>query len=357
MKKLFLLSAAALMVLASCTKDEVAQTPDQKITFSSPVVNAITKANVYGDIFDANGKYNTAENFNVFGVFAAEAYNAANAKWDATDLYMDEVECAYDTDNATWDPASVEGGQSYYWPKKGTLTFSAYSPANVEETCTPSCGIDGITFTNFTVPATTEKQFDLMYSARTYDKTSSTGGTSYNGVDINFKHALTQILFTAASEEDYDDVTITLKKIDVKSALNSGTFKQYWSDANKDDDPVWTRGTTTANYAVHGTSTELSTTEYTCTEAMVLPQKLTDNVVVVIKYSIKHGDNGLEVEQEHEIKLNTLVNDTDEKAITKWLMGYKYTYNVVIGLDKITFSPEVEAWEEVTGVNSDDIIL
>ena len=34
----------------------------------------------------------------------------------------------------------------------------------------------------------------IMFSERSYNRTASTGGTHYNGVDINFKHALSSVI-------------------------------------------------------------------------------------------------------------------------------------------------------------------
>jgi hypothetical protein len=45
----------------------------------------------------------------------------------------------------------------------------------------------------------------------------------------------------------------------------------------------------------------------------------------------------------------TFVVDPEDVGITKWEMGKSYVYNLIIGLNKIEFTPETYDWNDVDG--------
>ena len=186
MKKVLLFAAAASVAFTSCVKDEPAgiTASDSKISFEAPAVSGITRA-VAGEI---PSTYPTTEHFSVFARYFSGDYTAFT---DGTP-FMTNEETAYNAANGEkggWDTETA-GGQAYYWPKNGTLTFAAYSPSGAADDCTVNWDAQGFTFENFTVQKDPAAHYDLMFSERSYNRTSSTGGTTYDGVDINFKHAL-----------------------------------------------------------------------------------------------------------------------------------------------------------------------
>ena len=79
----------------------------------------------------------------------------------------------------------------------------------------------------------------------------------------------------------------------------------------------------------------------------VLPQDLahgTNNVTIDVTYSIHNGTN--------EIDQTATINITDPGySLTKFEIGKRYIFTLIIGLDKITFSPDVDEWEDVPGID------
>lgn len=381
MKKLFLLSAAALMVLASCTKDEVAQTPDQKITFSSPVVGAVTKAPVYGEM---PVQYDKGEQFVVYGLHTKGNY----ATWGAGLIYMNGVTCSYQSEYNGWAPASL-----YYWPKNedSYLTFAAYSPAQVLTDVTANniaYGADGLTINYFSPNADASKQYDLMYSERTYnqkgphgseyDPTTSAEHTEYyHGVDLKFHHTLSAINFKVASGDytngSIDDLktgtSIKLNSIVVNDVVAVGNFKENVTDGTEySSNPAWNidlgNESRIADYSVataNAADLNMDLTKETAkagNSLILIPQNFdreSDKISVTIKYTITNPD-GKTWPQEYTMNLSDFIyqgNGFDNsKQPNGWEMGKKYTYTITIGLTQIHFAPEVTGWDDVTATET-----
>lgn len=369
MKKLFLLAAAALTVFAACTKNEVVPTPDQKINFASPIVGTATKTAIPGEM-NTTTKYFTNETFSVYALHHVGNYNV----WSAGSVYMNNVDCAYSgtpgtyDDTQSWLPEKGDGGLAYYWPKDPTsyLTFAAYSPTdiklNVEDGSSISYGATGLEVPNVTLPTADAAQYDFMYSERTYNKNANTGGTSYTGVNINFKHALSQIAFTVASNADYaNDMTIKVQGITVQNVVNKGTFKENITDGTTyTAAPAWTL-TTTSKYNHRVTMDETTVTDATSNyvnknSIIIMPQPV-NGLVAIVNYTIQHKASGSPVINQVATLPISETGATDDDSTTTvdesktWMMGKKYVYNIIFGFDKIKFSPEVVDWTVVNNAN------
>ena len=362
MKKTVFIAALAIVAMASCTKNELkvpSNGTDAVISFQPVVANA-TKADY---LTTANMK----DKCTSFGVFAWYAEPTLVSGGSAT-AYMNNVTVTYDgeiDDNTTgkgaWKPASP-----YYWPKNGTLSFDAYAPANAHA-ASPSKGsgkvsstaANGLKIENYEVAALAG-QYDLLYSTRTLNKTTSTGGTNdtYDGVDIAFHHALSAIEVTAKTDKDYSGA-IKLKTITILNAYTKGTFNQNMTDAITEGAPgaaAWSDHNTEDNYVLFNGDQALSTSALTSvttpaiSKAILLPQsfdhspKTVNKVSIQVNYAIKHGEEYLD--QTQTFTLNTT---TVSSAIQNgWEKGKRYTYNFIFSLKDIYFAPSVEVWDDIT---------
>lgn len=348
MKKFFFIAAIASAALVSCTKNEVITVADQhEITFSAPVVGPQTKAIVYGEI---GANYNPSEDFKVYAVWHETNFD----KWENGSQYMYDVVVSRNTgdfdttpgDKGAWKPSS-----DYYWPKVGVLSFAAYSPATAEGTY--AYGKDGLTITGFPVPNTTSLQYDLMFSERTYNKNQSENGVNaeYDGVDIKFKHALSSIRFTAATQADYSaTTTIKVKKITMWGMNSKGNFEERVNDiATYDSAPRWIDQDTpvlAANpYVVYeGTLTlNKGAQNANSNDVILLPQVLPAGATIRVDYTMQTA-TGTEIPQYKEVTVGSLSGE--------WVLGKRYTYNIIVGLDDIYFAPSVEEWQDMGGVGS-----
>ena len=355
-KTLLMMAVAAGAMLTGCVKNETANggaVSGSKISFEAPAVTGITRAAlVPGEIGTG---YDQGEHFSVYALYFADG---TYTNFNAGTLYMDDVETAYNTGGQYWDSESVPGGQAYYWPKKGSLTFAAYSPSGAANDCTVAWGAAGFTFTDFMVQNNPAAHYDLLFSERAYNKTQSeTSSTTYKGgVDITFKHALSSVVFKAKRGDTYTGHTITLKNITLKNTFTTGTFNQGLVDENNAVTTAaaeWTgqnTENTTGYVAFDGAEVINSTTDAVepadATRLIVLPQDLaheTNNVTIDVTYSINSG--GLEYDDTKTIDI------TQGYGLTEFEIGKRYTFTLIFGLDKITFSPKVDEWEDVPGID------
>lgn len=351
MKKVLLLAATAGIVLSSCVKNEPADTfgaSDSKITFEAPAVGATTRA-VTGEI-DNSAAYPENESFNVWGWYHQGDYT----NFDALTNYMTKENgdpITVTKNGNTWAPAT-----DYFWPKTGKLTFAAYSPADAAGTYTHTA--QGLQISGFTVPAV-GAQYDLMYSDRAYNRTSSTNdykGTAtnnYDGVDIVFHHALSSIVFKVGTAEDYStgaDIDFKIKSITIKNVYNAGNFNETLTDGTTTRIPAWTAtGDANVNYVAFTGEFAVPEDGTTYTEPtdaadlILLPQSFesNDQAVVEIAYTYGTAASG-EIEATETFLLKSSTN------ATAWKPNMRYTYRIIFGLDKITFAPIVENWEDVT---------
>ena len=338
MKKLFLMSAAALTVFAACTKNEVVNIPDSKISFNSPVVAAATKANVKNQ--EIGTTYDINENF----IVSAWSYeNTAGNAWAGVteeNLYMDKVTCSYSTNDNGWVPV----GRTYYWPKDYYLAFAAVSPVDVEDLV--SYSNDGLTITNFTTPDAGQ-MYDLMYSDITNKINANNSSNKYDGVDTKFNHALSSIVVSVKYAEEYntdDDEVIEVTDIKFTGVKDKATFKQNygstpaWTIANGANDVEYSPLSDEQLAAINANAKTVQTNAL-----LLIPQSL-NNIKLEVTYTIK-GET--ELENNFEIGLDgEYKNGEDKVTVNNWEPGKRYVYNIVIGLDKIQFAPSVNNWVE-----------
>ncbi len=345
MKKFLLIAAVAGAALAGCAKNEVAgptmNPGDSKISFAAPLVAPATKA-----LVEKGEAYPTTEKFTVSAVWTAADY----ATWAAGTVYMDKVEVGYNNDSS-WDAAHGSGNKDYYWPKDGKLTFQAVSPSSVAGNTTFDG--TGVTITDYTV---NDSAVDLMFSERSYNRTSSTnqytGGAPnpYAGVDIVFKHALSSIKFTANRAEDYTGTEIKITSIVLKNVKKKGTFKQgmtdgvaattpntlyHWDSSSDKGDMA---DVVTEDFSVASKEKTVISTK----DLVAIPQQFGDDTQIVIDYTI----NSIPQQFTATLKDYTYTGLGDSNK--GFEVGKQYNFNITIGLDKIFFAPVVTSWADVT---------
>ena len=376
MKKTILFAALAVVAMASCTKNElkVPSTGSDAVISFQPVVANATKA---GYITNSSiAPVGSTSDFK-FTVYAWYTHNAEMpASTTTATKYMDAVEVSYKarhddgTPGATPGATTGQGGWSpentYYWPKNGYLSFDAYAPSTAYSDGTFSSSVEnGLQIADYTVKDLAQ-QYDLLYSTRTLNKTTSTGGNNdtYDGVDIAFHHALAAIEVTAKTNKDYSDA-IKLKKITILNAFNKGTFSQGMTDAANEGTAKWTPSSNETTYvlfesidgvALKETALTSATTPNKISNAILLPQSFNHapkKVSIRVDYTIKHGDK--ELPQYYIVDLSTTYGhegSNPSAQLSAWEMGKRYTYNFIFSLDEVYFAPKVDEW---TGVTVKDI--
>lgn len=346
MKKFFLLAAMAGVALTGCvkTESEVAVKSDSnRIVFDSPVVSSVTRALIDGTEYPDNVP---------FSVYAQ--YKNDDTGEDL--LYMNNVTTKYVTSTPGTNQESWIPDGNYYWPKQGTLSFAAYSPTAAQDAFTSVAWTDaaGFTFTGFNAVTNNDatKLYDLMYSDYVADQTQANEQdyTTYYGIQLTFRHALSALVFKAKTEEDYGaDAVIKITNIEVLKPVGSGDLSVTNSTGSR---AIWTPGTDVASMAVTGvTATQLTNTDVPQGNVMLMvPQAFDEDVKVKITYTMQMATSAAPVTHTYEVALNTL-NESDGASSTThdgWDASRRYTYNIIIGLDRIYFAPTVTDWEDIT---------
>ncbi|MCI1785897.1 MAG: fimbrillin family protein [Bacteroidales bacterium] len=332
MKKIIFIAALAIATLASCTKEEpINSSSEQEIAF-----NGVTRLNtktVYGPV--ASTDYPEAEHFGVYAYYTPVKYDSSKVSGDSA-LYMNNVEVQKQT--TYWANSTTK----YYWPKSGKLTFACYSPKAYGNGVASSSFERGIAFQGFTTSTDITKQVDLLASDLIKDQTSEAA------VSVQFRHLLSQIAFTVAPAQSDYNTNSNLSGIRINS-IKVAPFKtvgDYHSTDGTYTNGSWSGMREQISYNLDILSSpkdvNLSSTSAVTvgTPIIVIPQTASN---IIINYSIilKDANGGMITDTKEVI-------GTWTPALTTWVKGKKYTYNITIGLDQIMFAPSVVDWTDTT---------
>lgn len=354
MKKFFIIAAAALVAFTACTKiEDIDTAPAKKITFQAASYVPQTKANV--SIMPE------------FTSFPCKAFLHAAGYSETQNMFGDngEIISAYTSgDVVTTTPSQVAywaPSHDYYWPKDATsyVNFVAWYDKNGAPTTSTETSL---VWSNRTIQ--TSDNILFADEAWHYKQTPSAAyhmesGVS-EGVPMLFHHALAQLCIKANVTKNTDDKTpahtwdVTLEDISLAGVFNQGTLSLTNSDLEATGTKAWTGSWATSGTA--GSVTMSNVTTPLTTDAVdvltmqnVLPQTVTDNVVLNFKYNISYKYNGEEYAHEKitaALQLNNITN-----AISAWEMNKKITYTITINPETtvIRIDPAMVDWEPVAG--------
>lgn len=387
MKKNLFFILMAGVALTGCVSNEVSSVSEDNapkaLTFSSPVMysNSTSRAAYYGEIGlhvygTSSYSYPRDENFVIYAI----QHTGDFAGWAAGTAHeINNTAISYDPSVDGWAPKTSEG-KYYYWPE-GKMSFAASSPADLDNAAVRSYGATGLTIENFQVASDASKQYDLLFSTRTVNKTSAYmhhGDSKYSGLPIQFQHALSSVRFSIKNETEAEVVLTSIKVYGVKYkgdfaeniAENTEDYTQYVRGTNvnpawaptedvvaKDDAYTAFEGKVTfpieQQYVLNlsETDTDEPGEEDEVNTLLLLPQTLADEAVVEVHYTVD-GNPHNKVAQ-----LNLGETVTAGTPVTAWQMGFRYTYRLVYtsstaARDKIYFAPSTDEWE-----NEDVIIV
>lgn len=276
-------------------------------------------------------------------------YLPQGKKWAANkadaQLYISSAVISYDSATKVFKAATP-----YYWPKKGSLTFMAYSPSSKSDKIQITKD-KGVEVTGWATNGS-DKKIDLMVADIVKDK--SANGTSYGmvGVPIVFRHILSKVAVTAFIEKAETGKEIYLNRIIFRNVYGKADFNgSEWTNRGDVHDVD-----NTLNPAK-----KLETKKQDVIETMLLiPQSLSaivntrgdverGNVEMEIHYyTIKDNDNNTRQDKIETISLN--------KHGAAWERG-KYTeYQIIFGTSDhpIDFGGSVSDW---TGYGNTDIVI
>ena len=278
-KKCLYVALASVMLATSCSSEQDTmggRISNRSILFNPTVPHATSSRAVE----------TTIDNLDAFKV---------TAFLPGADNYMENV--AYTKADGAW--STNEG--NFFWPTSSEyLNFYAYAPAEPCKMAT-SEDADGASFSidhqfqrleNFSPNAAAAEQKDFIYA---YAKGNlEENGT--DGVDIKFKHALSQI--TVAAKNDNKAYTVKVSGVKIGNIMSKSTFS-FPSTGGDGNDASWTQDSQTGSYTTEWESSavELSSDVKDFKDQgnvpfMLIPQSLTstnkasEGAYIALKVSI-----------------------------------------------------------------------
>ena len=329
MLKRLVIPAVLVLTLGCCTKIVQQSGPTDNTEISYQVISGRTKA---------LEEYPTTVPFVSSAWYLPQGKKWAANKADAQ-LYISSAVISYDSATEVFKATTP-----YYWPKKGSLTFMAYSldktlsPAYSPETGKIQITKNGVEVTGWATNGS-DKRIDLMVADIVKDKSAS--GTSYGmvGVPIVFRHILSKVAVTAFIEKEEPGKEIFLNRIIFHNVYGKADFNgAEWTNRGDVHD---VDNTLTPPIKLGIDKTHIIET------MLLIPQSLSavgtrGNVEMEIHYTI----NG--IDEKVIISLN--------KHGAAWERG-KYTeYQIIFGTSDhpIDFGGSVSDW---TDYGNTDIVI
>lgn len=191
MKKYYFLAAGLLLMLGSCSQDDIveANLGADEIRFAA-VTNGSTRA---ADIY--NPKEMPAS-FQVSAMSQGKVY-----------ISDDKIERKGSKAPYTWENSTG----TRYWPEDAV---DFYAHVNAGGAFVLNSGAP--TFNNFTVESAVGSQVDLLYAVKKGETKETTP------VQLNFRHALSQIVFKARNESE--NIFVQIQGVKVMNVKGSGTY-------------------------------------------------------------------------------------------------------------------------------------
>lgn len=367
-----LLIATAALLAPGCRKiepmlpevsedPETPEDPEVPLVFNVVADSTMTKAvavpnKPIGSAYDKN------ESFVAYAAYSENRFSTSSYSdfWDPKG-----ITCSYSSTYNAWTPSAV-----YYWPRVGYLSFQAYSPAGAEEHMDSGTGPGsghhfswdtGFSFEGFTIRAA-GSQYDLLYTDLVkdcqranytithndgydgYDDDPNYPEFIYNGINLTFHHALSQIeVQTSSSLGSNASLKYYVQKIEIINAFDNGTFTQStgawdvndsvpmvnYTVLNKDPDWQLVPGADETPVSVNPAQT-----------LMLLPQTLDRGTVgtfetgtdAYLKVTYKEGASG--------------TTRTAQIPLTDpWITGKKYIYKLVFS-NYIEFTATITKWDD-----------
>lgn len=336
MKKIMMIAAIAAAALSSCSQSETVDlSAGNAIGFETYVGKATTRGvPVTGTSFAEEGA-----TMKVWGYYGTTSPAVAFSTVEAVLPNLNGAEVTKGATSWTYSPFA-------YWKAQKAHSFIACSPfiANSDASLTYSNG----QFT-YAVKENVDEQVDFMV-ADPVKKTTWDGTTAVDPITFKFRHALSQIKYTAKMTESVEasvatDIAITSIKIEAlangddnttANLATTGTIDAFGKTGENDVAYTGTPTGTAASYTVTPTTPVALTTGMTDFVAvnhgsdnqilMLMPQTTVGNVRFTISFEYKDGKG---------------VTQTDANAtfITKaaqtWAPNKVYTYKFEINMPQV----------------------
>lgn len=330
------LAAASLFLAAACAKVG---------TLPEAVPAQALSYEVIQDKPDTKADYSTSVPFVSYAWFLPSGKRWDSDKADAKP-YIEGATISYNS--GRWlDPTTT-----YYWPKQGSLTFRAYSPADIPAENISVSAAGGVELKDWKLNATTNQETDFMVAKIAKDRKANAVTYGYLGVPTLFKHQLAKISVRASLAKEFPDGSgkfIKIHKLTLRNIYTKATFSESednWSSRNDVEDIVIYENTA---------GLELTIDAHTLADGLLLiPQHL--SAVPVPGQEAQRGEPVLRLEYSDDGGTHS----DDYSFVGKigshlWNKGQHIRYGIVFGTEDepIDFNAGVKDWTDGDSNNVD----
>lgn len=356
MKKSLFIAALATLALASCSKNEVIELQQDQIKFSAVADNA------------SRGTVVNASNLGSFHVWGwVEQEGTGDPDYET--LYINDVIYSGTVVTPGTYTAPYNSPTPYWWPKGDMKFYAINTNREFEGTSASIFNFNSGNSFTFIASSKPADQIDLIYAAKFEATKTETLG-------LNFRHALSQIVFELGLDETSLPLEVQVKSIKLTNIDNTATFTMPTANTENNlsvdlktepsyNDGTW--GTWTNNddnsvsYTLETAATirngkfsdsELATTftggyvAYGGTDNerwFMIPQKLDDGLdgsSLVVNCDIY-------AKGENKVKLYSGDLTYNFATDAEWKQGMKYVYKLKFGaaLQTIKFSVTVDEYQ------------
>lgn len=230
MKTKFFLALSAIALVTSCSNDEVIEMSDSnaiKFSVSSGKMSRVgaSSSEENGDIYSAS---TLPDYFNVWACL--------NTTKDGTTTSADYIvgdKITKPSTGTSWTNASG----IRYWPSASQGKLSFYAHVNAQNFSWTAGSTPVVN--DFIVDTDVSKQTDFMYAVQVEKEKPVTGGQ----VTMNFRHALSQIVFQAKNTNK--NLHVVIDKVTICNVAEKGSFTYPTNDT----DNQITTANSTINYS------------------------------------------------------------------------------------------------------------
>lgn len=274
-----------LLFAASCSKEQAIDSYDdeKRIKFNLEVDNYTRAVSTFGPI-DLTALKASLDGFAV--------------STSGLGVNMNNLAVKYSSSHWTYTG-------DYFWSinPSTNATFTAYAPAG---TSNVTLAATGLTATNFIPGTTPSSQIDLIYAPPANFNRGTSGA---GGVNLTFKHLLTQIIFSVTT-----DISASNNPKITSIILTAPRSKGSYSPSTD----TWTSAANSVSYTVFSNNT-ISATPIVSAPLLMIPQA-----------SIPTGTTAKVTINVNGTSRNKTISLRGLPTVTAWQNGYKVTYNVSI---------------------------
>lgn len=279
--------------------------------------------------------------------------------------FMDNVKVTKVGNSWTYSP-------TMYWPVDQTVNFFSYAPGEGGAAPGKTSG-DG-TDLNFTNTGSV----DLLYGVN-----MNLSGETEQMVNINFRHALSQVRLALRHKAETPAIRVDVIGIDLLNIKSTGDFdfprettsmgstsKGTWRNQGSPENPVLFKAdqawTLTDNYDERNSSSYFFFVPQTLTPSKMSGTSPSGSIARVL-CAIYHEDTGAKIWPSKSIEFNgtgcgyiyfPLDAGGNEGAVSEWEAGRAYVYNLTIGIPStssaIQFDVTVDEYQDFAQIPLDN---